>query len=241
MSRAGIPPWPNGGEGKRQSGGNKPGNTLNGHPSHNHGPSCTNTSQLFQTYSYGILRLPVSVFIEITAYLGVEELLFLARTTTHFRRVLMTRSSAYIWRRALASLAGLPPCPSTMTEPQYIALLFTEDCSLRNKSILHSNSTNRPTRSSMWRMLERKIHDFVVLRDRGLLSEIKAVSRQLADLKAASGDWAKLAAWKQEKRKELSDRRKVSTDTIYQAIVYNFMSLARRPPYTVYPTKSRRR
>ncbi|KAF8602617.1 hypothetical protein BDV93DRAFT_443881, partial [Ceratobasidium sp. AG-I] len=66
----------------------------------------------------------------IMTYLKAEELLFFARTTKHFRKVLMKRSSACIWRRALEDLEGLPQCPPTMAEPQFIALVFTEDCSV---------------------------------------------------------------------------------------------------------------
>ncbi|KAF8602618.1 hypothetical protein BDV93DRAFT_443880, partial [Ceratobasidium sp. AG-I] len=58
------------------------------------------------------------------------DLLFLARTAGHFRKVLMTQSSAYIWRGALAKMTGLPPCPPMMSEPLYTALIFTEDCSV---------------------------------------------------------------------------------------------------------------
>lgn len=42
----------------------------------------------------------------------------------------MGRSSAYIWRAAIESVEGLPPCPNTMNEPQYTALVFTLLCTV---------------------------------------------------------------------------------------------------------------
>lgn len=43
----------------------------------------------------------------------------------------MSRSSAYIWRMAIEDVADLPPCPSTMSEPRYTALVFTLLCTVR--------------------------------------------------------------------------------------------------------------
>ncbi|KAF8602613.1 hypothetical protein BDV93DRAFT_509159 [Ceratobasidium sp. AG-I] len=162
---------------------------------------------------------PISM---IVTCLKAEELLFLARTTKHFRRVLMKRSSACIWRRALEDLEGLPPCPPTMTEPQYIALIFTEDCSSCGGRDMFGFFAPKLEADLLVRLckecLEDKvvarneiapeIRDFVALKERGLLSDVEAVSRQLADLKATPGGRARLPAWKQDKLKQLADRRK---------------------------------
>lgn len=42
----------------------------------------------------------------------------------------MSRSSAYIWRAAIENVEDLPPCPDSMSEPQYTALVFTLQCTV---------------------------------------------------------------------------------------------------------------
>ncbi|KAF8071870.1 hypothetical protein FPV67DRAFT_902906 [Lyophyllum atratum] len=44
------------------------------------------------------------------------------------RAILMSRSSIFVWKSALANVEGLPFCPSDLTEPQYINLAFDEHC-----------------------------------------------------------------------------------------------------------------
>ncbi|KAG8917340.1 hypothetical protein FRC02_003169 [Tulasnella sp. 418] len=45
------------------------------------------------------------------------------------RCILMSKSAKHIWRSARENqLPTLPPCPDDLSEPQYIALLFTNIC-----------------------------------------------------------------------------------------------------------------
>ncbi|KZV73672.1 hypothetical protein PENSPDRAFT_648647 [Peniophora sp. CONT] len=70
--------------------------------------------------------LPLDVMYEIFACLDPGDLLSLSRTTKGFRRVLMSRSSAFIWRDVLAATVeeGYPPCPKDMPEPMWSQLVF---------------------------------------------------------------------------------------------------------------------
>ena len=49
-------------------------------------------------------------------------------TNKEFRRVLTSRSARNIWRAALESVDGLPPCPSHMNEIEYSTVLFHIAC-----------------------------------------------------------------------------------------------------------------
>jgi len=62
------------------------------------------------------------------SYLHPLDLLSLSRTTKSLRRLLLNRISRYIWTYALSKIEGLPPCPSDMVEPQYVALMFWKHC-----------------------------------------------------------------------------------------------------------------
>lgn len=67
-----------------------------------------------------------------------------------------------------------------------------------------------------------EIRDLLALNDRALLSEVNAAASRFAELKAAPGGQAELEAWKQEKRKELTDRQNVSVETKCEAIISDF-------------------
>ncbi|KAF8604801.1 hypothetical protein BDV93DRAFT_411893, partial [Ceratobasidium sp. AG-I] len=58
------------------------------------------------------------------------DILALARTTKPIRKLLMRRPSAHIWRTAIANMEGLPCCPTALSEPKYVALLFTTNCTV---------------------------------------------------------------------------------------------------------------
>ena len=49
-------------------------------------------------------------------------------TNKEFRRVLTSRSTRNIWKAALESVEGLPPCPSHMNEIEYSTALFHVAC-----------------------------------------------------------------------------------------------------------------
>ncbi|KAG8940628.1 hypothetical protein FRC03_005279 [Tulasnella sp. 419] len=58
-----------------------------------------------------LMNMPVDVFAEC------------------LRSILMSKSAKHIWRGARENqLPTLPPCPDDLSEPQYIALLFTNIC-----------------------------------------------------------------------------------------------------------------
>ncbi|KAI9068287.1 hypothetical protein FKP32DRAFT_175704 [Trametes sanguinea] len=76
-------------------------------------------------------EMPWDILIEIFLRVGPCDLLSLARTAKALRGFLMSRSSAHIWKasRQRVSLT-IPDCPPELSEPQYIVLLFTSECTL---------------------------------------------------------------------------------------------------------------
>jgi hypothetical protein len=56
------------------------------------------------------------------------DLLNLARTCKSFRGILMTKSSAFVWKAALRQVNGLPDCPDDLSEPGYTNLVFYARC-----------------------------------------------------------------------------------------------------------------
>ncbi|KAG8755252.1 hypothetical protein FRC12_010951 [Ceratobasidium sp. 428] len=79
-----------------------------------------------------LMLLPIEIFSEILGWSHPGDLLALSRTNKSFRRVLIQRSSQFMWRRAENNLAemGLPECPPHTNEPSYAALLFTKNCTV---------------------------------------------------------------------------------------------------------------
>ncbi|KAG7085530.1 hypothetical protein E1B28_003089 [Marasmius oreades] len=72
-------------------------------------------------------QAPLDVMLEIFSYLWPREILFLSRTSKALRHILMSKSSALIWRAARNN-AGLPPLPPDLSEPQYASLAFDPYC-----------------------------------------------------------------------------------------------------------------
>ncbi|KAF9227836.1 hypothetical protein BS17DRAFT_407817 [Gyrodon lividus] len=56
------------------------------------------------------------------------DLLALVRTSKAFRRLLMSRSAAFIWRAVRRNVDGLPELPLDMNEVQYATLTFGAEC-----------------------------------------------------------------------------------------------------------------
>ncbi|KAH7338484.1 hypothetical protein B0J17DRAFT_662658 [Rhizoctonia solani] len=81
----------------------------------------TNTSSMF-------VRIPMEILFEIASYLFPIDLISLSRSSKLLRNLLMRRSSRHIWTGAMRNVPGLPLCPSNMSEPHYLALLFTKNC-----------------------------------------------------------------------------------------------------------------
>ncbi|KZT27384.1 hypothetical protein NEOLEDRAFT_1146580 [Neolentinus lepideus HHB14362 ss-1] len=78
------------------------------------------------------LAIPLDVLGEIAYSLRPLDILHLSRTNKALKSMLMLRSSALVWRAALATAVaeGLPPCPSDLNEPQYIRLMFEWSCTI---------------------------------------------------------------------------------------------------------------
>ncbi|KAE9394651.1 hypothetical protein BT96DRAFT_886430 [Gymnopus androsaceus JB14] len=77
-----------------------------------------------------ILReMPLEMIFEVLYYLQPYDLLRLARTSQDFRSLLMSRSSAFLWRQARANAdVQTPDLPVNMSEPVYAHLLFHNFC-----------------------------------------------------------------------------------------------------------------
>lgn len=66
---------------------------------------------------------------QVLYYLQPYDLLRLARTSQDFRSLLMSRSSAFLWRQARANAdVQTPDLPVDMSEPVYAHLLFHNFC-----------------------------------------------------------------------------------------------------------------
>ncbi|KAJ7709641.1 hypothetical protein B0H17DRAFT_231775 [Mycena rosella] len=85
----------------------------------------------FPTSSKGFPALPLDILFEIFSHLHPLDLLHLTRTTKPFRRFLLNRANAAIWRDAFANSAsegGPPGIPSYMTEPAWARVAFEKTC-----------------------------------------------------------------------------------------------------------------
>lgn len=70
----------------------------------------------------------MDILMEIFGHLHPLNLLHLARTTKAFRRILMHKSSVFLWKAARANVPGLPDCPPDLSEPQWANLVFDPHC-----------------------------------------------------------------------------------------------------------------
>ncbi|KAG8911602.1 hypothetical protein FRC02_006506 [Tulasnella sp. 418] len=76
-----------------------------------------------------LMNMPVDVFAEICSHLFPIDILHLSWASKCLRSILMSKSAKHIWRGARENrLPTLPPFPDDLSEPQYIALLFTNMC-----------------------------------------------------------------------------------------------------------------
>ncbi|CAE6458740.1 unnamed protein product [Rhizoctonia solani] len=76
------------------------------------------------------MKLPAEVFMELASHIHPGGLVSLIRANKFFRVVLLNRSAAYVWQLSLSNVPELPPCPTAMVEPQYAALIFSDNCTL---------------------------------------------------------------------------------------------------------------
>ncbi|KAH7338321.1 hypothetical protein B0J17DRAFT_662002 [Rhizoctonia solani] len=81
-----------------------------------------------------ITSLSIELFIEVTKYLRPGDLLSLVRCIKLFRGCLMDKNSQFIWRQSMQNVRGLPACPPGFTEPRYLAILFSNFCTVCGKN-----------------------------------------------------------------------------------------------------------
>lgn len=82
-------------------------------------------------------------FLQIFGHLCPIDLLHLSRVSQSFRQVLMSRSSAWLWRSTFSNLNGppTPPRPEEMSEPAWTHLLFGDPfCDASTHSLIRSTS-----------------------------------------------------------------------------------------------------
>lgn len=86
---------------------------------------------LFEVSRYPVYCTSISSRIDhplfqIFGHLYPVDLLHLSRVSKSFRQVLMTRTSAWLWRSTFSNMNGPspPPRPEGMSEPAWVHLLF---------------------------------------------------------------------------------------------------------------------
>ncbi|KIO33110.1 hypothetical protein M407DRAFT_235983 [Tulasnella calospora MUT 4182] len=75
-----------------------------------------------------MMDMPIDIFAEVCSHVDPLDLRHLARTSKRIRDILMTNGAKRIWMTVLASVAGLPECPTDLSEPRYVRLMFTNEC-----------------------------------------------------------------------------------------------------------------
>ncbi|KAL1739159.1 hypothetical protein HDZ31DRAFT_49829, partial [Schizophyllum fasciatum] len=73
-------------------------------------------------------NMPLDIMYEIFAHCSPHALLQLSRTSKHMRNTLVNRNVAWIWRKSLSHLQGLPPLLDAMCELELAHILFDEFC-----------------------------------------------------------------------------------------------------------------
>ncbi|KAJ7754968.1 hypothetical protein DFH07DRAFT_822306 [Mycena maculata] len=82
----------------------------------------------------GLLDISLDVLFEVFGNLQPLDVLRLSRTSKEFRNLLMHKSAVTIWRSSLRNVPGLPSCPTGMTEPQWVSLVFDATCQVCQKT-----------------------------------------------------------------------------------------------------------
>ncbi|KAG8946736.1 hypothetical protein FRC03_001289 [Tulasnella sp. 419] len=76
-----------------------------------------------------LMNMSVDVFAEICSHLFPIDLFHLSWASKRLRSIPMSKSARHIWHSAReGQLPTLPPCTDDLSEPMYIALLFTNMC-----------------------------------------------------------------------------------------------------------------
>ncbi|EPS95876.1 hypothetical protein FOMPIDRAFT_1053778 [Fomitopsis schrenkii] len=87
-----------------------------------------------------IVKMPTDVMHEITRYLHPRDILHLSWVSKDFHTFFMRKSSAYIWKRSLGHVQGLPSRPDKLIEPAWITFMFTTWCTVPRKSAYMPNA-----------------------------------------------------------------------------------------------------
>ncbi|EUC59870.1 hypothetical protein RSOL_327680 [Rhizoctonia solani AG-3 Rhs1AP] len=78
-----------------------------------------------------LLNIPNELFTKVNhSFLLPNDIISLARSNKLLRSIFMSRSSISIWRNSMKNVENIPPCPKGVSEPYYLAFLFTKECSL---------------------------------------------------------------------------------------------------------------
>ena len=64
---------------------------------------------------------------QIFKHLQLIDVMHLSRTSKPLRSILMSRTSIYVWKQAVAN-DGLPPCTKDLNEPKLAELIFGRSC-----------------------------------------------------------------------------------------------------------------
>ncbi|KAM5534231.1 hypothetical protein V8D89_012138 [Ganoderma adspersum] len=75
-----------------------------------------------------ILNMPLDIVVEIVGHMHPRDLLNLAHTSKSFRKFLMSRNAAPLWKAARRQVDGLLECPGHLSKPAYANLLFFTHC-----------------------------------------------------------------------------------------------------------------
>ncbi|KAF5330282.1 hypothetical protein D9619_006077 [Psilocybe cf. subviscida] len=75
-----------------------------------------------------VVDMPLDIVYEIFGKLSPGDLLTLSQTSKDLRNILLSKSSASIWKEARGNVPGLPDCPPDLSEPQHANLCFMKHC-----------------------------------------------------------------------------------------------------------------
>ncbi|KAL4252491.1 hypothetical protein ABKN59_002772 [Abortiporus biennis] len=75
-----------------------------------------------------LLEMPLDILYEIFSCMHPMDLLNLTRTSKDFRALLMSKTSANLWKAARGTVEDFPDCPSFLSEPAYANLAFDGRC-----------------------------------------------------------------------------------------------------------------
>ncbi|CAE6534639.1 unnamed protein product, partial [Rhizoctonia solani] len=182
------------------------------------------------------VNMPLDILTEIASYLFPIDITTLSRSSKLFRDILMRRSSRHIWINAMRNIEMLPRCPSDMSEPAYLALLFSRYCTVCGRVIVyHLNAELRMRLCASCRKTQLIVLDTLPSELKGLVhtiriypkvprvwgcwpggrvvptyyttTEANEINDKLTELQQA-GDQIALRAWKNERIEVVRSRSK---------------------------------